>query len=80
MGIIKYTVDRTFNIGQAMQDGWGLKWESESALIGLKLTDRKKPKHKVEIVHVDWFMGIFRVHYQDKSWQCFDHCIEQFKV
>lgn len=79
-GIVKYTERRTYNIGQAFQDGFGIKWKGENSVVGLKLKDRKKSRHKVQIVRTDWFMGIFRVFYQDGSWQCFDHCIEQFEL
>lgn len=79
MGIVKYTKDRTFNIGEAFQDGWGKDWESEKALIGLKLQDRKKPKRKATISNVDWSMGTFRVWFKGGGWLCFDHAIEQFK-
>ena len=82
MGIVKYDKDgfgKKFNIGQALKDGWGQNWEGEEAIIGLKLQDRKKAKHKVTIENVDWFMGIFRVHFKEGGWLCFDHAIEQFK-
>ena len=80
MGIVKYKKNRTFNIGQAFQDGFGIEWTGEDALIGLKLKDRKKYKHKVEIEKTDWFMGILRVFYKEGGWQCFDHCVEQFEL
>lgn len=83
MGIIKYISSSTgkkFNIGEALKDGWNLDWKGEAALIGIKLQDRKNSKHKVEIIKTDWFMGILRIHYKDNSWQCFDHCIEQFEL
>ncbi len=79
MGIVKYTADRKFNIGQALKDGWEQEWEGEEAIIGLKLQDRKKSKHKVTVENVDWFMGIFMVHFKEGGWLCFDHAIEQFK-
>jgi hypothetical protein len=82
MGIVKYNKDgfgKKFNIGQALKDGWGQDWEGEEAIIGLKLQDRKKSKHKVTVESVDWFMGIFRVHFKEGGWLCFDHAIEQFK-
>ena len=47
MGIVKYTADRKFTIGQALNDGWKQEWEGEEAIVGLKLHDRKKAKHKV---------------------------------
>ena len=80
MGIVKYTEIRTYNIGKAITDGWGIKLESLEDLIGMKLQDRKKPKHIVEIKNTDWFMGIFRVFFKEGGWLCFDHCIEQFKL
>ena len=46
MGIVKYTKNRTFNVGQALQDGWGLEWEGEEALIGVKLQDKRKQSTK----------------------------------
>lgn len=82
MGIVKYDKDgfgKKFNIGQALKDGWGREWQGEEAIIGLKLQDRKKAKHKVTVESVDWFMGIFRVHFKEGGWLCFDHAIEQFK-
>lgn len=82
MSIVKY-IDReggrTFNIGQALKDGWGLEWSGEAALIGLKLKDREKPEHTEEILRTDWFAGTFRVFFKSGGWQCFDHCIEQFE-
>ena len=83
MGIVKYiacSTGKKFNIGEAIKDGWGLGWNGEQSLIGLKLQDRNNTKHKVEICSTDWFMGILRVFYKDGSWQCFDHCIEQFEL
>lgn len=82
MGIVKYDKDgfgKKFNIGQALKDGWGQDWEGEEAIVGLKLQDRKKANHKVTVENVDWFMGIFRVHFKEGGWLCFDHAIEQFK-
>ena len=34
MGIVKYSNDRKFNIGQALRDGWSLDWKGEEALNG----------------------------------------------
>jgi hypothetical protein len=79
MGIVKYTTDRNFNVGEALKDGWNKEWQGESALIGLVLQDRKKAKHKVTIEDVDWFMGIMRVWFKEGGWLCFDHAIEQFE-
>ena len=82
MGIIQYTGEwpnRKFNVGQAIKDGWGLDWQGEEALIGVKLQDRKKARHKVEVDNVDWFMGILRVWFKEGGWLCLDHAIEQFK-
>ena len=79
MGIVKYTENRTFNVGQALNDGWGMEWQGEDAIIGTKLQDRKKAKHKVTVEKVDWFMGIMRVWFKEGGWLCFDHAIEQFK-
>lgn len=79
MAIIKYTKERTFSIGEALQDGWGKEWKGEEALIGLKLQDRNKPKHKAIINKVDWSFGTFRVWFKEGGWLCFDHAIEQFK-
>lgn len=81
MAIVKY-IDkeggRTFNVVQALKDGWGKDWEGEDAIIGLKLQDRKKAKHKVEVSKVDWALGTMRVHFKEGGWLCFDHAIEQF--
>lgn len=79
MGIVKYNNDRQFSISQALKDGWDMECEYFDDLIGLKLQDRKKEKHKVTISKYDWFMGIFRVHFKEGGWLCFDHTIEQFK-
>lgn len=79
MSIVKYKNGR-FNVGQAMQDGWGIEWAGESALIGLELIDRTKPKNTCTISKVDWFVGTLRVFYDGGGWQCFDHCIEQFTL
>jgi len=80
MGIVKYSEDRRFNIGQAFEDGFGIEWAGEDAITGLKLQDRKNPDHKAEIVKTDWFAGTFRVFYKNGGWQCFDHCVEQFEL
>lgn len=82
MGIVKYTgegLNKKFNVGQALKDGWGKDWQGEEALIGLKLQDRKKPKHKEVIKKVDWSLGIMRVWFDKGGWLCFDHAIEQFE-
>lgn len=82
MAIVKYIgegIDRRFNVGQAMKDGWGKEWEGEAALVGLKLQGRKNPKHKVEVSKVDWVLGTMLVHFKEGGWLCFDHAIEQFK-
>lgn len=79
MGIVKYNKQRQFSISQALKDGWNKEFENFDELIGLKLQDRKKEKHKVIIEKYDWFMGIFRVYFKEGGWLCFDHAIEQFK-
>lgn len=82
MGIIKYNgkgLNKKFNIGQALKDGWGKDWNGEDVLIGLTLQDRKKDNHIVHIKKVDWFMGIMRIWFKEGGWLCFDHAIEQFK-
>jgi hypothetical protein len=82
MGIVKYDSEgfgKKFNVGQALKDGWGKDWQGEDAIVGLKLQDRKKAKHKVEVSKVDWTLGIMRVHFKEGGWLCFDHAIEQFK-
>lgn len=81
-GIVKYINKRggrVFNCAQALKDGWGLDWSGEESLVGLKLQDRKKSSHKVEIESADWFMSTLRVHFKEGGWLCFDHAIEQFK-
>ncbi|MBU2923040.1 hypothetical protein KO504_16950 [Winogradskyella psychrotolerans] len=79
MGIVKYTNTRQFSITQALKDGWGKEFKEHDEFIGLKLQDRKKPKHIVTIEKTDWYMGIFRVHFSEGGWLCFDHAVEQFK-
>ena len=82
MGIVKYIgegLNKKFNVGQALKDGWGKEWESEEALKGLKLQDRKKPKHKVTVEKADWYAGILTIWFAEGGWLCFDHAIEQFK-
>lgn len=44
MSIVKYTGRRTYNVGQALKDGFGLDWQGDSCLLGLKLVDRKNKK------------------------------------
>lgn len=78
MGIIKYTKERTFNVGQALKDGWGKDWEGEEAIVGLKLQDREDENYEEEVLKVDWALGTMRVHFKT-GWLCFDHAIEQFK-
>lgn len=82
MNIVKYTSDvfgKTFNVAQALRDGWGLEWESEDALVGIQLQDRKKPSHTVTIKGVSWTLGIMVVLFEEGGWLCFDHAIEQFE-
>jgi hypothetical protein len=83
MGIVKYKgggLNRTFNIGQALKDGWGLEWKGEGALVGIKLQDRTNPTHKVEITKTKWMYGTFIVFFGEGDWLCFDHAINQFKI
>ncbi len=79
MGIVKYTENRTFSIPQALKDGWGKEFKTFDEMIGLRLQARKNAKHIVTIEKTDWSMGIFRVHFKESGWLCFDHAIEQFE-
>jgi hypothetical protein len=79
MGIVEYTPERTFHIGEALEKGWGQEWEGERFLIGLKLQDRRKPKHLAVIVNSDWIIGSLRVHFETGDWLLLDHAIEQFQ-
>ncbi len=84
MSIVKYYikngVGRVFDCNQAMCDGWGLSWFNLVSLIGIKLQDRKKPNHKVEIINAWDMMGIYMVTFKDGSCLALDNTIEQFKI
>lgn len=79
MGLVKYTEDRKFSIGQALKDGWGKEYEGFEGIVGLKLQDREKPNHEVTIEKYDWVMGTFIIYFKEGGWLCFDHAVEQFK-
>ena len=71
---------RVFNCGQAVKDGWGIEWTDLEGLVGLKLQDRTKPKHQVEISGAGDMMGCYTVSFQEGGWLALDHAIEQFKL
>ncbi|AGO48858.1 hypothetical protein Phi46:3_gp114 [Cellulophaga phage phi46:3] len=79
MGIVKYNKNRQFSIIQAVKDGWNKEYVVLDDLVGLKLQDRKNPKHKVTISDIGWFMDICNVSFEEGGWLCLDHAIEQFK-
>jgi hypothetical protein len=83
MGIVKYIYKegrKVFSIPQALMDGWGIEYNDQTNLVGLKLQDRQKRTYKTEIIGNDEFMGLIRVYFKGGGWLCLDHAIEQFKV
>ena len=73
---------RYFDTKSAIKEHWGLDVNYYSELKGLKLVDRNKKSHLVEIEKVEHevFMDIALVYWKNGGYNCLDHAINQFKV
>jgi hypothetical protein len=85
MSIIKYTgsgASKVFNLDQAIRDGGWPDPDKPATYRGLRVVDRKNPKHKatVKCVDHDAGYGMYFVSWVGGGWNCLDHAIEQFKV
>lgn len=83
MSLIDYKNDkygRVYDPQKEVKKHWGIDFEYYSELNGLKLVDRKKPKHTVEIElckHAEFSCAM--VYWKNGGYNCLDHAIEQFK-
>lgn len=80
MGYVKYKTDkygRFFDIAENLKEIWGV--QSTDILVGLKLKDRKNPKHVVTIEKIYEDLGIVMVQWKEGGWNCLDHALEQFE-
>ena len=80
MGHVKYKTDehgRFFDIAENLKEIWGVT--SKEPIEGLKLKDRKNPKHTVTIEKTYMEMGIQMVQWKEGGWNCLDHALEQFE-